>query len=426
MTTVKLLIWTAATAILTAALAGCSKDGDAPPEAGAAKSGQEATPANSQPVAGAEKTGQPTVAVKSKQPAVKKHAPPAPPKKGTPQWYVHEMLVLRVQKYPDTQDVKRLRALRRERNLQIIKLAEEAIALTNRKKELEEVFNAAVHQLILSRVALALQGKEEDIVALYDLADVLYKRDKKSRSATEAAYKVAVFANTNAMRYPDPKSGWLTEFVRRARLFATDFPDQKTRAVQLLDAAGRSCELNGRIDDALKCYELLSKKFPDTVQGQNATAVLRRLRLPGRPLELAGQTLDGGFLDVKDYRGKVVLVTFWSTDRKECRETLPKLKQLGDRYKKYGFEVLGVNLDSQEPAVDDYLAKSKIGWPQIFYANRAKRRWDNPIVKYYAIRSVPTLWLVDANGRVVDTDADVKKLEPKVRSLLQRRVSAKR
>jgi thiol-disulfide isomerase/thioredoxin len=145
--------------------------------------------------------------------------------------------------------------------------------------------------------------------------------------------------------------------------------------------------------------------------------------LPGRPLELAGQTLDGGFLDIKDYKGKVVLVTFWATDRKECRDTLPQLKQLGDRYRKFGFEIVGVNLDSEEPAVDEFLTESKIGWPQIFYANRGKRRWDNPIVKYYAVRGVPTLWLVDANGRVVETDADPKKLEPKVRSLLQRRVS---
>jgi thiol-disulfide isomerase/thioredoxin len=428
MTTSRLLILTALLATLVGAVTGCGNNGDPSADADASKATQDgATTSGTKPAVGREeKSGLPTTSIKTKAQVAKKHDPLAPPKRGTPQWYVHEMLLLRLQKYPENADVKQLRELRRERNLKIIKLAEEAVALTNKNKDLEEVFNASVHQLVESRVALALQGKEEDITALYDLADVLYKRDKKSKSAAEAAYKVAVFANTNALRYPDPKSGWLSEFVRRARLFATDFPEQKARAVQLLDVAGRSCELNGRTDDALKCYDQLSKQSAGMPQAQYATAVLRRLRLPGRPLELAGQTLDGGFLDIKDYKRRVVLVTFWSTDSKPCRDALPELKRLGDRYKKFGFEIVGVNLDAEEPAVDDYLAKSKIGWPQIFYANRNKRRWDNPIVKYYAIRNMPTLWLVDANGRVVDTDADPKKLEPKVRSLLQRRVSSKR
>jgi thiol-disulfide isomerase/thioredoxin len=424
MATARFLTWTIAAALLAGALPACSKNGDPPADADAGNSGQNGGAASkSRPAGNAKSSGSPTASATGKTPVAKYHDPPSAPKQGTPEWYVHEMLVLRVQKYPDTADVKRLRDLRRDRNLKIVKLAEEAIALTNKRKDLEEVFNASVHQLIESRVALALQGKEEDIVALYDLADVLYKRDKTSKSAAEAAYRVAVFANTNAMRYPDPKAGWLEEFVRRARLFATDFPGQKARAVQLLDVAGRSCELSGRLEDALKCYEQISKQFAGMAQAQYATAVLRRLRLPGRPLELAGQTLDGGFLDIKDYKGKVVLVTFWATDRKECRDTLPQLKQLGDRYRKFGFEIVGVNLDSEEQAVDEFLTESKIGWPQIFYANRGKRRWDNPIVKYYAVRGVPTLWLVDANGRVVETDADPKKLEPKVRSLLQRRVS---
>jgi thiol-disulfide isomerase/thioredoxin len=424
--TAKRLICTAMAAMLAGAVLGCGSKSGAPQEdADAAKSadGAAVTAKSKAATGGAAKSNAPTVAVKGNSPAEDDPEPPAPPKKGTPQWYVHEMVLLRLQKYPNTTDLERLRALRRERNLKIIKLAEEAIAATNKDKSQPEVFNATVHYLIESRVELAQQGREEDIGALYDLADVLYKRDKTSKSAAEAAYKVAVFANTNAMRYPDAKSGWLTEFVRRARLFATDFPQRKAQAVQLLDVAGRSCELNGRTTDAITCYEQLIKQFPDMPQARYAAAVLRRLRLPGRPLELAGQTLDGGFLDVKDYKGKVVLVAFWSTDRKACRETLPGLKQLGDRYKKSGFEIVGVNLDVDEPPVDDYLEKSKIGWPQIFYANRSKRRWDNPVVKYYAIRNVPTLWLVDANGKVIDADADPKKLEPKVRSLLQRRVS---
>jgi len=426
----RLTAWTALLALIMALPAGCGGETAETPETGqpqkssaensAAKSGSTPQPG------GNKKTSPPVASVNGKKPAGRKQGKSAPPKHGTPQWYVHQMLLLRFRKYPDTDDVKKLQQLRRERNLEIIKLAEEAVALTNKDKQQQEVFNAAVHQLIESRVALALQGREEDIVALYDLADVLFKRDKTSKAAAEAAYKVAVFANTNAMRYPDPKTGWLDEFVRRARLFATDFPQEKARAVRLLDVAGRSCELHGRIDDAIKCYEQLRREFPDMIQAKYAIAVLRRLKLPGRIPEISGPTIDGGFLDLKDYKGKVVLVAFWATDRKRCKEILPKLKTLGERYKKHGFEIIGVNLDAEEPPVDAYLEQAKLTWPQIFYPNRNKRRWENPTAKFYAVRRLPTLWLIDAGGKVVETRVDPAQLEGQVRGLLQRRVSAKR
>ncbi|MFQ5732969.1 MAG: TlpA disulfide reductase family protein [Planctomycetaceae bacterium] len=382
-------------------------------------------PSTSPPTPEDEKTGRPPATVDGKQPPLKR-ATIEPPQRGTPQWYVQQMLLLRFKKYPATDDVQKLRALRRERNLKIVKLAEEAAALTHKDPELQEVFNAVVHQWVEARVRIALLGGRDDILDLYDLAAVLYKRDKTSKAAAEAAYKVALFANTNANRYPDPKMGWLDEFVKRARLFATDFPQEKGRAVRLLDVAGRSCELNRRVHDAIKCYDQIRKQFPDMVQAKYATAVLRRLMLKGRALELSGPAIDGNYIDIKDYAGKVVLVAFWATDRKQCHDVVPKLQTLAKRYKNAGFEVIGVNLDKEEPPVDAFLEKTGITWPQIFHTDRAKRRWDNPIAQYYAIRDLPTLWLVDRRGVTIDTHVQPDTLDARLRQLLRIRSAAKR
>ena len=413
------VLWVAVLGLLI----GCGKDPENTADQKTAKSPGSSkvtdtkSPSDPNPGASSKKTG-------GQKPAPK-HAKLAPPKKGTPQWYVQQMLLLRFKKYPETDDVDKLRKLRRERNLEIVKLAEEAAAITHKDPKLEEVFNAIVHQWVEARVQIALIGDKDDILDLYDLAEILYKRDKKSKAAAEAAYKVALFANTNAKRYPDPKLGWLDEFVKRARLFATDFPDEKGRAVRLLDVAGRSCELYRRNQDAIQCYEQIRKQFPEMVQAKYATAVVRRLMMKGRPLVLSGPAIDGNYIDIKDYAGKVVLVAFWATDRKQCQDVIPKLQILLDRYKKSGFEIIGVNLDKEEPPVDTFLEKAKISWPQIFHTDRAKRRWDNPVAKYYAIRDLPTFWLVDRRGVVIDNNVQTSTLDAQLRKALAVRAAAK-
>jgi thiol-disulfide isomerase/thioredoxin len=58
-----------------------------------------------------------------------------------------------------------------------------------------------------------------------------------------------------------------------------------------------------------------------------------------------GKTLEGEYLALSDYRGKVVLLNVWATWCAPCRKELPELVALHDRYGKDGFVVLGVSVD---------------------------------------------------------------------------------
>lgn len=410
----------AAILALAALLPGCGKTETDPEESAAksenAKAGDAVVIKSGDADIG--KTGLPTASVNGK--AKKKQVKAEPPKKGTPQWFIHEILMIRFQKFPATEDADELAKLRRKRNLKIVSLAQECIAKTHKDKNLEAVFNAAVHQLLEARVALALSGTQDDIDQLYAAADAFYKRDKTSKAAADAMYRVAVFANINAVRYPDPKNGWLKEFVRRAQLFATDFPQDKTRAAQLLTVAGQSCEAHGQTAQAVACYTQLKSQFGDLPQGQRAVAILRRLKLPGKPLQLAGPTIDGGFLDIKDAKGKVLLVVFWASDNKQSRDAVKVLQPIGRKYQAAGLRIVGVNLDREEPVVDAFLEKSKLTWPQVFYPDRSKRRWDNVIAKHYGVRTMPTIWLVDRAGIVRDTRVDPSTLDKRLQAFFSR------
>ncbi|MEK6259991.1 MAG: TlpA disulfide reductase family protein, partial [Planctomycetota bacterium] len=292
-------------------------------------------------------------------------------------------------------------------------LAEECIAKTNKKPELEEYFDMAVHHLLDSRLQLALQGDAASIDALFEAAQVFHDRKPGSEASLEAQLTLVNLTHANALRYGRAEPKWIQEFAKHSQLFAARFPEEQGRAVPLLSAAARSCELNGFMEEAKSCYSVLMTKFKDTPQAQQAQGVVRRLQLKGKPLELSGPTMDGGEIDIKSYRGKMVLVVFWATHAQPFVQQLPELLATAKKYEKYAV-IVGVNLDAEEPAIEAFIEKTGLAWPQIFSPNREQRGWNSPLAAHYGINSLPTIWLVDPNGVVVETAIDSKNLNAKL------------
>jgi hypothetical protein len=306
----------------------------------------------------------------------------------------------------------------RERNLQIVGLAEEAIAQAHNDPAKEEAFNAAVHQLTQARLQLALAGEQAHIDALYESADLLKNRDAKSAAAVEAGLSLVKYAETNARKFAEQEPKWLEHFARQARIFAKDFPQEADWAVAILDAAAWSCEVHGLTHEAVACYTQVQEQYPTHPEAQHVAGVLRRLSLVGQPLQLVGETFDGGLLSIGDLQGQVVLVAFWAANQVDFEQHLPALKEAAVKYRDRRFVVVGVNVDEDEQLVQRFLAAHSITWPTIFFVDPAKRGWNNPLVQYYGIRNVPTYWIVAADGKVVATDLDPAQLDALLPGLL--------
>lgn len=403
----------------------------------------KATKPGATPATGATKGATPKGTAAQPQPAVTQTPPAAKePEKGSPEWLLLEIQHIRTLPLPGSDNKKvedeededfekeltpqqeaalqkeyeQQRVVRRERNLQIIKLAEECLAKTSKKPELEAEFETAVHQLLDARLQLALQGDTASTESLFEAAKAFHARNPNSESALEAQLTLVNLTHAYALRYGRAEPKWLQEFAKHSQLFATRFPEEQGRAVPLLAAAARSCELNGMPDEAKSCYSLLMTKFKNTQQAQQAQGVVRRLQLKGKTLELSGPTMDGGEVDVETYRGKMVIVVFWATHAQPFVQQLPKLLATAKRYDKYAV-VVGVNLDAEEPAVEAFIEKAGLTWPQIFSPNREQRGWNSPLAAHYGINNLPTMWLVDPNGIVAETVLDAENLESKLREV---------
>jgi hypothetical protein len=269
-----------------------------------------------------------------------------------------------------------------------------------------------------ARMQQALSGQRDAIDALYEDAKTLGQRDPKSRAAAEGAHTLVNFAYTMAKNAAGGSPKWIKEFARQARRFAEDFPDNERRSMPLLFTAGRSCELAGLEGEALECYTLVQKGFPENAFAARVTPIIRRLNLPGSPPRLAGPTLDGDRLSVDDFLGKVVLVVFWSAEVKPFLDQLPQLLELTKKHSRRGLFVLGVNLDLDRTLVEQFLSQHKITWTQIFETESEKQGWNNPAVNFYGIMDLPALWLIDQNGNVVSTNLKTETLATALGKLL--------
>jgi len=148
--------------------------------------------------------------------------------------------------------------------------------------------------------------------------------------------------------------------------------------------------------------------------------IVRRLELPGNPLELEGTLLDGKKLDWKSYRGKVVLVDFHASWCGPCRAEVPNILENYNAYHDKGFEVIGINLDKDRAGAQKYINETGFHFPVIFGDEPSAVGWDAPMSRKYGITGIPQVILVDREGKVVSTNARGEQLG----ELLQKQLGA--
>jgi thiol-disulfide isomerase/thioredoxin len=138
---------------------------------------------------------------------------------------------------------------------------------------------------------------------------------------------------------------------------------------------------------------------------------------PFRPFELS--TYDGKQIHSSDFRGKVVLVTFWFPTCAACLVEFPYFQQVVDRVGRDNhFALLAINgLPDQDNLVQRLFARMKLSFTPLKVPNAA---W----VKNYNVGSFPTNFLLDAQGRVIYSgftlrgEEDLKLLNSRVDQLL--------
>ena len=105
------------------------------------------------------------------------------------------------------------------------------------------------------------------------------------------------------------------------------------------------------------------------------------------------RTLDGPNLRLQEQRGQVVLVNFWATWCGPCRQEMPHLARLYEKYRASGFLLLGVNVDDDAKKAIDLSAKLQLKFP-------VSLDTDKKVSRLYDLSTMPSTVLIDREGRV--------------------------
>jgi len=99
------------------------------------------------------------------------------------------------------------------------------------------------------------------------------------------------------------------------------------------------------------------------------------------------------FLD--SLKGKIAVLDFWATWCPPCREALPDLRDLRNKYPASEFVLVSVSLDDDKSAWQDFVAKEKMTWPQVSDPNRE-------LFSKFGLQDVPTYVVLGADGSIIE------------------------
>ncbi len=290
-----------------------------------------------------------------------------------------------------------------------------------------DAYRAAQHELYREKVALLLEAirahsedpripelenrrwallawnQRPEMVAEEVLADVDARLAETDDPAVvrHAGYWRARFGSVLAARDAGPGSDEQLESI----LAFTDHYPNDERCVGLLSELALA---EGAAREGVEtAWNRILRDHPDTHWGVFAEGMLRRLEAIGERFEIEFKAFRSGeAIRAADLAGLVLVVDFWSTTCMPCVAELPEMRRIYETYRERGVQFLGVSLDESEEAggreaLERFLDTYDVPWP-IYYQGNG---YESDFSRSWGVGSIPEVFLVDRQGRLVSTDA---------------------
>jgi thiol-disulfide isomerase/thioredoxin len=292
--------------------------------------------------------------------------------------------------------------VRREAALEMAKKTKDFLRSYPDSKKAED----AQGLLNIALLSAALAGDSASAEELRRSADEALKDPKipeQLKYHTFIINYLAQWANKNGKRTLDEGSAEFQTASMEGLFAAVDALSDKEAIFKMLLLEAKS----GRELTEAQKQSLAERvlKHPQASEGIKAEAqkILshEQAYAVGKSLDISFTAVDGTKVDLKQMKGKVVLVDFWATWCGPCVGEVPTLKRVYDAYHDKGFEIIGISLDEKKADLLEFTKSKGMTWPQFFDG----KHWNNEISFRFGINSVPTEWLVDKKGVLRQTNA---------------------
>jgi len=130
---------------------------------------------------------------------------------------------------------------------------------------------------------------------------------------------------------------------------------------------------------------------------------------------------NGKPVSLSDFRGQYVLIDFWASWCKPCRDANPNLVRLYEQYKPQGLEIIGISLDDTTRTNNERnkwlnaIESDNINWIQVSDLIGA----ESETAKVYGVKSIPSTFLINKEGEIIAKDLNGTLLNQKLSEIFE-------
>jgi len=256
------------------------------------------------------------------------------------------------------------------------------------------------------------------------MKELIEKRRNLNLSLREAAQ-----ANDNE------KTTALNTELSNLNLEATNFPfefinNNRDNYYSLILMESMLKNKNADFQKIINTYQNIDENLKTSVKGNEISAQIesiqkileaqKRTEIGEFAPDFSAPTPEGKMLSLKEVKGKITLIDFWAAWCGPCRRENPNIVKAYEKYHDKGLEIIGVSLDGNMRQTDPKAAwvkaieDDKLTWHQVSNLNY----FNGPIAKMYNIQSIPSSFILDADGKIVAKNLRGPALEAKIAELL--------
>ena len=214
------------------------------------------------------------------------------------------------------------------------------------------------------------------------------------------------------------------EMVEHPRMNATLLLSMLPLVEQIADA---DKEVTAQIQElSIQAADKLLDDEQKNFLTESLTKIVNRVNLPGLTLALPTRTLQGEQFDWGSLRGNYVVVDFWATWCRPCLAAIPEIESLQELYADKNLKFLGYSIDADRAKLKNFLADREANdqafkWPivtddfdvdpaELEQGNAVDLAWKMPSTVYCGIQGIPTMIILDPEGKVITTIQGVQAL----------------
>lgn len=250
-------------------------------------------------------------------------------------------------------------------------------------------FDARLRLARLLSVRADLSGKPKARAESRAVLDELGKSAPAERRADVAFARISI----SMRQFKGNDTAARTGLLREARAFQKTYPDDRRVPALLVEVATLFD------DEPAQKEALLREADPLTTDADLKGRIgddRKRIAQLGKVVELQSPPGDGRDFDLAKFRGKVVVICWFADWSPPAMMAVRGVRDAVRKFPRAEVQAVGVSLDEKRAALAANVSSLKLDWPIVFDG----RGWESPFAREFGINALPTVWVLDTEGKL--------------------------